>query len=204
MARYYPEITEFEKLAEPGRTIPVYRQLLSDTLTPVSAYRRLSDADHAFLLESVVGGEQVARYSFLGAGPTAVFRAKGNSVETTRQGLCETTQSVDPLSNLEQLLASYHGIHLPGLPRFTGGAVGYASYDMIRYYEGESLPNPPHDDRDLPDLPAHFCDEDLLSVLGETASECAASVWTRTDAGGVQEQTLRTLPSETCRSFPFL
>ncbi len=152
MARYYPEITEFEKLAEPGRTIPVYRQLLSDTLTPVSAYRRLSDADHAFLLESVVGGEQVARYSFLGAGPTAVFRAKGNSVETTRQGLCETTQSVDPLSNLEQLLASYHGIHLPGLPRFTGGAVGYASYDMIRYYEGESLPNPPHDDRDLPDL----------------------------------------------------
>ncbi len=152
MARYYPSFDEFAKLAQPGRTIPVYRQLLSDVLTPVTAYLRLSNADHAFLLESVVGGERIARYSFLGAEPVAVFRAKGNRVEITREGQTQTTDSSDPLKNLEELLASYHGIHLPNLPRFTGGAVGYASYDMVRYYEGESLPNPPHDDRQLPDL----------------------------------------------------
>ena len=63
MTRYYPNFDEFAKLAEPGQTIPVYRQLLSDVLTPVTAYLRLSQADHAFLLESVVGGERIARYS---------------------------------------------------------------------------------------------------------------------------------------------
>ena len=152
MARYYPNFDDFAKLAQSGRTIPVYRQLLSDVLTPVTAYLRISHADHAFLLESVVGGERIARYSFLGADPVAVFRAKGNRVDITRQGQTQTTESPDPLKNLEELLASYHGIHLPDLPRFTGGAVGYASYDMVRYYEGESLPNPPHDDRQLPDL----------------------------------------------------
>ena len=153
MARYYPSLEEFEKLAEPGRTIPVYRQLLSDALTPVSAYLRISqDAEHAFLLESVVGGEQIARYSFLGTGPMAVFRACGNQVQITKNGKTEKVQSEDPLKNLEELLASYHGVHVQGLPRFTGGAVGYASYDVVRYYEGESLPNPPHDDRELPDL----------------------------------------------------
>ena len=85
MARYYPSFDEFEKLAEPGRTIPVYRQLLSDTLTPVSAYLRISQsAEHAFLLESVVGGDRIARNSFLGIDPVAVFRAHGNQVEISR------------------------------------------------------------------------------------------------------------------------
>jgi len=152
VARYYPNFDDFAKLAKPGRTIPVHRQLLSDVLTPVTAYLRISQAEHAFLLESVVGGERIARYSFLGAEPVAVFRAKGNRVDITRQGQTQTTESPDPLKNLEELLASYHGIHLPDLPPFTGGAVGYASYDMVRYYEGESLPAPPHDDRQLPDL----------------------------------------------------
>ena len=152
MARYYPDFEDFGKLAEPGRTIPVYRELLSDALTPVSAYRRLSESEHAFLLESVVGGERIARNSFLGVDPAAVFRAKGNQVEITKAGKTQKSDSPDPLKDLEELLVSYQGIHLPNLPRFTGGAVGYASYDVVRYYEGESLPNPPHDDRGLPDL----------------------------------------------------
>ncbi|NIA07954.1 MAG: anthranilate synthase component I, partial [Actinobacteria bacterium] len=153
MTRYYPSFEEFKKLAQPGRTIPVYRQLLSDALTPVSAYLRISEAaEHAFLLESVVGGERIARYSFLGAEPVAVFQAHGKKVEITRADQTQSSESEDPLKNLEELLASYQGVHLPGLPRFTGGAVGYASYDVVRYYEGESLPKPPQDDRQLPDL----------------------------------------------------
>ena len=153
MARYNPSFEEFEKLAEPGRTIPVYRQLLSDALTPVSAYLTISQsAEHAFLLESVVGGERIARNSFLGIDPVAVFRAHGKQVEISRGDKTQKINSEDPLKNLEELLASYHGVHVQGLPRFTGGAVGYASYDVVRYYEGESLPNPPADDRKLPDL----------------------------------------------------
>ena len=156
MKHYYPTFEDFCELAEQGNTIPVYRHLLADALTPVSAYHRLAldgdtPADNAFLLESVVGGEQVARYSFVGVDPELTFTAtRENVVITPRGGRPETKQSNDPLGEMQELLAPYHAVPLPDLHRFTGGLVGYAAYDMIRYYE--RLGEAPEDDRGLPDL----------------------------------------------------
>jgi len=156
MKHYYPTFEDFCELAEQGNTIPVYRHLLADALTPVSAYHRLAldgdtPADNAFLLESVVGGEQVARYSFVGVDPELTFTAtRENMVITPRGGRPESKQSNDPLGEMQELLAPYRAVHLPDLHRFTGGLVGYAAYDMIRYYE--RLGEAPKDDRGLPDL----------------------------------------------------
>jgi anthranilate synthase component 1 len=148
------------KLAGSGRTAPVFRRLPADQITPVGAFTRIAGGtDRAFLLESVVGGEQIARYSFIGAAPAVVFRAKGRVASIERaDGSVETLNSAaDPLAGLRTLIDDYaaapHGDAYEGLaalPRFTGGAVGYAGYDTIRYYE--NLPNAPADDRGLDDL----------------------------------------------------
>jgi anthranilate synthase component 1 len=158
MKHYYPEYETFVSLCEQGNTVPVYRQLLADAMTPVSAYHRLAQptgrpaADYAFLLESVVGGEKIARYSFVGVNPSKTFTVRRDAItiRDVRTGETTTVTSHDPLAELAKLLAPYQAVDVPGLPRFTGGVVGYASYDMVRYYEpiGEG----PADDRDLPDL----------------------------------------------------
>jgi len=157
MKHYYPDFEQFCRLAEQGNTIPVYRQLLSDSLTPVSAYARLANppgfapSSHSLLLESVVGGEQIARFSFIAADPEVTFTATRDEITINRQGRPdETLTSHDPLRELQHLLADYQAVHLPDLPRFTGGVVGYAGYDMIRYYE--NIGEGPDDDRGLPDL----------------------------------------------------
>jgi anthranilate synthase component 1 len=151
MSHYRPNLEEFTALAEQATTVPVYRQIFGDSLTPVSAFARVKETtEHAFLLESVVGGENIARYSFIAANPQTVFEARGDAIRIERGGQEETRQSNDPLQVLEELLASYRAVHLPELPPFVGGAVGYAAYDMVRYYE--HLPDAPPDDRDLPDL----------------------------------------------------
>ena len=152
MLTFWPPASEFRQLAAQANTVPIYTQLLSDQLTPVSAFQRLArGAEHAFLLESVIGGEKVARYSFIAANPMAVFEARGRNFRVSpSNGSARSGEAGDPLAELEKLLASYRAAHLAGLPRFVGGAVGYASYDVARYYE--PLPNAPADDRDLPDL----------------------------------------------------
>ncbi len=157
MKHYYPNFTDFCSLADQGNTIPVYRQLLADALTPVSAYQRLAyppgfaPAPHAFLLESVVGGERIARFSFVAADPEATFTARRDRILIRARGQkARETTSHDPLAELQKLLAPHKAVHLPNLPRFTGGIVGYAGYDMVRYYE--RLGEGPADDRGLPDL----------------------------------------------------
>ena len=157
MKHYHPTFTEFRDLAEQGNTIPIYRELLADALTPVWAYQRLARgggrpaAGDSFLLESVVGGERIARYSFAAAGPEATFRAKGRQFTVRRAGAePETIETDDPLGQLQEALRGYRAVHLPGLPRFTGGIVGFAGYDMVRYYE--DIGAGPADDRDLPDV----------------------------------------------------
>lgn len=151
MIRFRPTFEEFEKLAQRGNTIPVYCQLLGDNLTPVTAFEAISeDSEHAFLLESVEGGEKIARYSFLAIDPHMTFEAVRERITLHHQGGITEERSEDPLARLDELLASYRSVHLPNLPRFVGGAVGYAAYDMVRYYE--PLPDSPEDDRKLPDL----------------------------------------------------
>jgi anthranilate synthase component 1 len=151
MLHYWPEKPRFDALAARANTIPLYCQILSDQLTPVTAFERITArAEHAFLLESVVGGEKIARYSFIGTDPSAVFEATGNRVTLTAGGSAAEEKADDPLRRLEDLLTSYRSAHVPELPRFVGGAVGYAGYDLIRNYE--HLPQAPPDDRGLPDL----------------------------------------------------
>ena len=157
MLELHPSRKRFEELARTANTVPVFCQLLSDQLTPVSAFSKLSgETEHAFLLESVVGGEKIARYSFLGANPSAVFEATRSQTRfESPEGARQWTTS-DPLKTLEDILAGYSAAHLPELPRFIGGAVGYAGYDAIRYCE--HLPDAPTDDRGLPDLYFGFYD----------------------------------------------
>jgi anthranilate synthase component 1 len=153
---HYPDFSTFQNLANDADLVPVYRQLTSDTLTPVEAYCTLQHGDYSFLFESVVGGERVGRYSFLGADPFLRIDAYGQRVVVTEDAESREFDSEDPLKDLEELLKKYRAVHLPELPRFCGGAVGYAGYDVVRYCE--HLPNAPEDDRKLPDLSFAFFD----------------------------------------------
>jgi anthranilate synthase component 1 len=158
---YFPDFPTFAKLAAGHTMVPVYRQLTSDTLTPVSAFCKVQEGEWAFLFESVVGGEKIGRYSFLGSGPFLKFQAWDHKV-VVQEG-CKTVREEehpDPLKLLEDYLQQYRAPQVPGLPRFTGGAVGYAGYDAVRYTE--HLPNPPPDDRQLPDLSFAFYDRMVI------------------------------------------
>ncbi|HEY3364797.1 MAG TPA: anthranilate synthase component I [Symbiobacteriaceae bacterium] len=174
---YQPSLGTYLSLAKEYSLIPVYREVLADLETPISVFMKLCQEEAgAFLLESVEGGEKVARYSFLGCRPlltlahregvsrvmegeaateyrTAYQMSHGNGTAKKLQG--------DPLNHLRQVMAGYK-VHQPAnLPRFFGGAVGYLSYDAVRYYE--HLPNVPNDDLDLPE--ALFMITELVVVF---------------------------------------
>jgi anthranilate synthase component 1 len=154
--RYFPSFESFVELARTHTVVPVYRQLLSDVLTPVSAFCKLQEGEWSFLFESVVGGERHGRYSFVGSGPFMRFLAFGNRVLLHGPKGREEFEHPDPLAKLEELIAQFRSPQMSGLPRFSGGAVGYAGYDTVRYVE--HLPNAPEDDRQLPDLCFAFYD----------------------------------------------
>ncbi len=158
--KHHPNYETFAKLAEQRYLVPVYRQLVGDTLTPVSAYCRIQGGESSFLFESVVGGEKIGRYSFLGADPFLSIEAFGEKVVVTRDGKPHKYTSDDPLRDLENLLGEFPAVHVKGLPRFCGGAVGYAGYDVVRYTE--HLPNAPADDRKLPDMAFAFYDRMVI------------------------------------------
>lgn len=140
-----PTFQEFKKLAKKGNLIPVYQEILADLETPVSAFKKLNGTSPSFLLESVEGGEKWGRYSFLGIGPALIFRSKGNQVEVEKDGeLLSCTVEDDPISKLKELMDRYNPVDVTGLPRFYGGAVGYLSYDMVRFME--NLPDSNKDD----------------------------------------------------------
>lgn len=158
--KHSPDFATYCRLAEEGRLVPISRQLLSDTLTPLTAWCKIREEGHSFLFESVVGGEKIGRYSFVGTRPFLHLSASGNQV-TLRAGESVRTETAeDPLRDLEALLNEYRAVDIPGLPRFCGGAVGYAGYDIIRY--SEHLPDVPEDDRQLPDLSFAFYDSMVL------------------------------------------
>ncbi len=154
---YLPNFETFRGLTEGQKLVPVYRRLVCDSLTPVLACHRLDTGGHLALFESVIGGEQVGRFSFVLCEPFLEFRAVRNEVQIRRGGSTQTYEAADPLDELRNLLAEFPAAHLPDLPRFTGGAVGFASYDAVRYVE--NLPHAPHDDRGIPDMSFAFYDQ---------------------------------------------
>lgn len=126
---------EFVELARRGTFVPVCKEIMADLLTPVSAFLKIAEhADYAFLLESVEGGEHVARYSFLGKDPFLVLRARHGRTFIEHGGGVE--ESREPfLSVLRDVMARFQAPIVSDLPRFTGGAVGYLSYDAARWFE---------------------------------------------------------------------
>ena len=133
---YYPSLEEVKKLSKQGNLIPVYRDIKADLETPVSAYLKIARGSYSFLLESVEGGERLARYSFIGTQPSLVISTS-----------CE--KATDPLLLIEQEFKHFKPVIIEGLPRFHGGMVGYLSYELARYYE--KLPSPDNDPVGLPE-----------------------------------------------------
>jgi anthranilate synthase component 1 len=133
---YQPTLDEVRKLSQKGNLVPVYREIMADLETPVSAYLKIARGDYSFLLESVEGGEQLARYSFLGTEPSLILRTGEEN-------------PVDPLVPIERELNRFRLVPGSGLPRFHGGMVGYLGYEVARYFE--KLPTPDPDPLGLPE-----------------------------------------------------
>ena len=153
--RFVPDRAGFLALARGSRLAFVYREVLADAETPVSAYAKLGRGPYSFLLESVVGGDKWAAYSFVGVRPRAVVRARGETVEVLAPGdgvlrVVERVQTREPLRFLDDYLAQLAPALPPGLPRFFGGAVGWLGYDIARSFE--RLPGLKPDDLGLPEL----------------------------------------------------
>lgn len=148
---YYPNKKEFIRDSKKGMMIPVYREIIDDTETPVSQFSKIM-GKYSFLLESVEGGEKIARYSFLGCDPKIVFKSKGTSIQIIyKNGSHERIEKLsgNPFEHLRTLIKKYEPHKIEGLPRFHGGAVGYIGYDMVRFIE--EIPDKNPDDLKLPD-----------------------------------------------------
>ena len=136
---YYPTLDEVEALSEQGNLVPIYREINADLETPVSAYLKVARPPYSFLLESVEGGERIARYSFIGTEPLSVIKT----------GPGQEEGSGDPLLPIARELSEYQIVQVPNLQRFSGGVVGYLSYEAVNYFE--RLPSPEPDPLGLPE-----------------------------------------------------
>src|SRR5256712_9238597 len=127
----------FLERAKPGGIVPVTREVVTDADTPVAAFAKIARPPFAFLLESLVGGERWARYTFLGTEPREAWRYRGQQIERWTQGSGwePAGQTADPIGHLAGTMRGLPTISVPGLPRFTGGAVGYLGYDLVRSIE---------------------------------------------------------------------
>ncbi|MCS7259974.1 MAG: anthranilate synthase component I [Anaerolineae bacterium] len=148
---YQPPLAHVERLAEQGNLVPVWRELPADMETPVSVYLKLQDEGPSFLLESITGGEQVARYSFIGVRPRALLSVQGDQVRWCENGHERVAPlgDQDALDALKAVMRDRTLVALPGLPRFRGGAVGFLAYDAVRRFE--RLPTLAADDLGLPE-----------------------------------------------------
>lgn len=180
-----PSFETFEARARQGRVVPVWREFLFDTDTAVTAYAKLARPPFGFLLESVVGGERWARYSFLGTSASAAWRLRGGASEwwTPERGWTPIA-APDPIADLDRRLRERTPAPAPELPRFWGGAVGYFGYDVIRQIE--HLPDPPDDDLGLPDALLVFTDVVLAIDTLRGKAMAIASVQVPEGAGREQ------------------
>lgn len=149
---YKPTLAQVEAMADKGNLIPIHRDLPADMETPVSIYLKLQDEGSSFLLESVSGGEQVARYSFIGVRPRGLMTTFGNEVYIASDGYGRSVpleNGLDPLEVLKNEMSRYKPVRLADLPRFIGGAVGFLSYDAVRRFE--RLPDNNPDELHVPE-----------------------------------------------------
>ncbi len=187
-----PTRTEFLEKATHGNLIPVWREVLADMETPVSAYRKIAgDQPNSFLLESVEGGERLARYSFLGTDPFLIFRSKDGTGTITEGGQTETLTLTagqrDPLHVLKELLGRYTYVPSPELPPFVGGAVGMMGYDIVRFLE--KLPSLATDDLGVDDCIFLFTDTILVfdNAKHKVLALCNARIASGADPGAAYD-----------------
>jgi anthranilate synthase component 1 len=187
---------QFVELAGQGTFVPVCREIMADLLTPVSAFLKIAEhSDYAFLLESVEGGEQVGRYSFLGKDPFLV--ARGRNGHTTIEQAGARTERHEPfLGVLRELMAEFQSPIVPGLPRFTGGAVGYFDYDAAEWFEPAVKLHKPRADRDQ----AVFMVFDTILAFDHAKHRILAIANARVHPG----EDLRTLYDFACAKIEFL
>lgn len=181
---YSPSLNEFLTLAKRGNLIPVTRRLLADIETPLSAYRKIRGQGESFLFESVEGGEHLGRYSFVGTNPRAIIRQDGNKVQVFEDRKLSESYTVDAKSTVsntvrdglevvERIMKKYRPVAIPGLPRFTGGAVGFIGYEFIHDIEAV-VPRPAHDDLETPVM--YFVVADQLLIFDRVAQTLAILV----------------------------
>ena len=182
---YSPTPEEFLKLAAQGNLIPVTRRILADIETPLSAYRKIRGQGESFLFESVEGGEHLGRYSFVGCNPRAIIKQTGNRVEVVANGKVvenfvvgrdalpriQANRQVGPtvrdgLEVVERVMGKFRAVPVPGLPRFTGGAIGFIGYEFIHDVE-PVVPRPPQDELQTPVM--YFLVADQLLVFDRVA-----------------------------------
>ncbi len=153
---FHPTRDEFKEKSRQGNLIPVYAETFADLDTPVASFYKLRRVKYNFLLESVEKGTQIGRYSFLGRDPSIVFQARGKRVVIRNGAAVTNITTADPLAELSKIISDFDPVVDPNLPPFTGGAVGYISYDTVRRFEDIADKNP--DDLELPDIYFIFTD----------------------------------------------
>src|SRR5262245_48535976 len=187
---YSPTLDQFLGLVAKGNLIPVTRRLLADVETPLSAYRKIRGPGEAFLFESIEGGEHLGRYSFVGCNPRAVIRQSGPQLEVIENGKVtgrfivdgpqtkpgpspspnapsdELPHVTDGLQVVQQVMSRFRPVTIPGLPRFTGGAVGFIGYEFIHDVE-PVVPRPPQDELHTPVI--YFLVADQLLIFDRVA-----------------------------------
>jgi len=183
--------SDFLRRAERGGMVPFARELVLDGDTGVAAYAKIARPPFGFLLESVVGGERWARYTFLGTEPREAWRCTGPRMErwTAGTGWTAAGDSDDPIGHLASRLRGFPPVEVPGLPRFIGGAVGYLGYDLVRSVE--RLPSPPTDTLGLPDAVMLFAD--TLVILDNVFGRAILVTNVEVPAGSSQAERVRRL-----------
>ena len=193
-----PSFSEFEQRTRQGNLIPVVREVLADQDTPVSAYEKLRTALRqtnpqacTFLLESVEGGENIARYSMLGGMPRGILKAKGRTAEYHADGKIERFEDVDPLAVLEELMAKYQPVPDENLPRFTGGAVGFLGYDAVAQFDKVPLSDTPG--LDFPDMVFLIADTVILFDQVRHTMKLVANAFVQDDPKAAYEDAVQRL-----------
>ncbi len=198
-----PDKKTFLEKAKTGNLVPVWRELLADQDSPVSAYekvrahlRRADHASHTFLLESVEGGESVGRYSFIGGAPRAILRAYGRRVTIQAPGGGEETleENADPLDALKRFMARFKPVPDPALPRFTGGAVGFLGYECVSLFEPR-VPSRTDDALRAPEMVFLITDALIVFDRVRHTVRIIANAFVEGDAGAAYDRAVATIES---------
>src|ERR1700722_7441610 len=148
----FPSRSEFRELAQTGNLIPVYTEFVADYETPIAVFEKIDNGVRSFLFESAESNDHVGRYSFLGSDPRIYFEARGRHIVIEEEGRRREFEStLDPLTELQKLMGGFRGVDLPGLPPFSGGALGYIGYDAVRFFD-TTVGEPPPEQLGLPEM----------------------------------------------------